>query len=115
MPKCPSCKDHTCPEGLVDAGGILACCKCRTPQLVAVQETAMTQDNNRKSEPLGKKSLVEIELCEVDTADGGRDHAVNVSAKIGSMSLSFATTFDDIRKFFTEKRKAGGEAKLKSI
>ena len=109
MPRCPSCHEKSCPEGLVPVNGILACCECRKLKVVP------SDQEDRMSDETKERKLVDLQVTEFETHDGGKDHRITISAKAGSMLFQFNTTVDNIRKFFTENRKRNEARKLKSV
>ena len=117
MPRCPSCTEHVCPEGLKEVGGKLACCECRQLKLVPGTEAKMSELKSAERDPQTAavpKKLVDIQLFEVST-EGGIDHQISASIRTGGISLNYSTTFDAIRKFFTERRRRVEESKKKSV
>lgn len=108
MPRCPSCKEHVCPESLILVGGSLACCECRKLKLVPDTEAKMIEEKEGQKQQQGRTKLLDVQLFAID---GGRDHQVEASVKVGGALFVYSTTFDKIRKFFTERREKKAAAK----
>jgi|WetSurMetagenome_2_1015567.scaffolds.fasta_scaffold113158_2 hypothetical protein len=109
MPRCPSCREHVCPDSLLEVGGSLACCECRKLKLVPETEAKMIGNKeDRSKEGAERTKLLEVQLYAID---GGRDHQVEASVKMGGALFVYNTTFDKVRKFFTERREKKAAAK----
>ena len=102
MPKCEKCKKSVKSSELFLAGERLVCKPCFGGKKMAETKTE-------------RKRVVSIHVYEIPTKDGARDHEVEVETSIGGLELKYATTFDKVREFFTEKRKEGEPAKLKCV
>jgi hypothetical protein len=98
-----------CPKGLQKIGDELACYECRKLKLVPDTEAKMSEDKIGNAQKAPLKKLVELQLFEVPTSDGGVDHQVIASVKAGGVLFCYETTVDTIRKFFTERRRVAAE------
>jgi hypothetical protein len=52
-----------------------------------------------------KSKLVSVVLSEIAAPDDGIDHEISVEGGYGGLDIKFSATFDQIRDFFTQKRK----------
>lgn len=110
MPTCPVCSEKRPASDLQGEGDQLACSNCRTPRLVLLPEVKMTSDPNTQKAP--EKKLIEIQVHEVHTPDGGTDHQISMSVKMGSFFFQNSVTLDAVRKFFAERRR---KAEVKAV
>jgi hypothetical protein len=56
------------------------------------------------AETNGRKKVLTLNVFEVPTKDGGRDHEVEVAGSWNGVDVSFKTTIDKVRDFFTKPR-----------
>jgi hypothetical protein len=56
------------------------------------------------AETNGRKKVLSLDVFEVPTRNGGRDHEVEVSGSWNGVDVSFKTTIDKVRDFFTKPR-----------
>lgn len=102
MPRCEKCGSSVSSDTLQVVGDVVVCAGCRKPKKV---EGKMAE----------KKQLVSITLNEVPTKDNAVDHEVEVEGGYGGLEVKFRTTFDQIRRFFTQQREKGKKASLRSV
>lgn len=93
MPKCPNCGDAVSSSTLRAVGNAVVCSECGRPKKV---EDRMATN----------KQLVSVVLKEVPTPDAETDHEISIEGKYGGLDVKFSATFDQIREFFTQKRKS---------
>ena len=62
-----------------------------------------------------RKHVASCKIYEVPTADGAVDHEVELEISMSGLAVRYNTTFDSVRKFFTEQREKGKEAALKVV
>jgi hypothetical protein len=104
MPSCPSCHQHTSPDGLAEVGEHLACTECRRLKLVPDTTEAKHVSHPDLQGPA--KSIVNVSVTEFALDKGGVDHRISVTASLGAASFNFGATFDQIREFFTKRKSA---------
>jgi hypothetical protein len=123
MPKCMNCTRKVPPYFLREVAGKVVCELClplwkEHGHLSMVHATerlkAVTDEENPMAE--SKRHLVaSINVFEIETADGGRDHLAEVQVDIGGLNVKYDATFDQIRDFFTKRREQKpGKVKLVS-
>jgi hypothetical protein len=110
MPNCPTCGGHARSSDLAEVGDSLACRECRRPK-----EVKGGKKREKKMAEMTKIMIVSFNIYEVPTKDGAKDHQIEVEASVAGLSLQYVTTFDKVRKFFTEKREKGKPAVLKAV
>ncbi len=93
MPRCPRCGDSVSSSVLRAVGDVVVCLECGRPEKV---EDRM--GNN-------KKQLASVVLHEISMPDDTIDHEISVEGGYGGLDVKFSATFDQIRAFFTQKRK----------
>jgi len=62
-----------------------------------------------------RKHVASCKIYEVPTADGARDHEVELEISMSGLAVRYNTTFDQVRRFFTETREKGKAADLKVV
>lgn len=95
MPSCEICQNQVPSYDLHNLGDEIVCIDCRV----------------RKMKMAEKKTLLTLNVFEVPTKDGGVDHEVEISGSWSGLDIKFKTTIDQVRDFFTEKRKPAPEVK----
>jgi hypothetical protein len=103
MPLCPCCNNPVKSDELRQVNGTVACRMCRRPK--DTEEKKMAE----------KTLLMSFHIYETPTKDGAKDHSVEVEACYAGLNLKYETTFDKVRKFFTEMREKGKTASLKAL
>lgn len=68
---------------------------------------------DKKAAEKTEKKLFSLDIFEFETEDGGVDHRVEVRGNYKGLGVQFDATIDQIRAFFTEKRKM--ERKLQAV
>ena len=129
MPKCMSCRGNFPPECLGEHGGIVLCPTCiASPstsfvraKLTLLKDTAeglaTLREKAKEYEPMAepKRHLVaSINVFEIETEDGGRDHLAEVQVGLGGLNVRYEATFDQIRDFFTKRREEKAKVRLVS-
>ena len=136
MPKCYGCERPASSDDLRSFGennrgwpkDELGCSRCRRKRLTQVVSRLPKREAEEKTmakkETSGEqKPILSVQVFEVDkNEDGESNFRVDVSAKLGGLTLSFDRTTDQIRDYFTAKRQrsmakklAKGERKLKAV
>lgn len=107
MPNCTSCGKSKPSTDLEAVGGKRAWCKQCLQPMRLVEDPKMEE----RSAP---RLVFSMNVHEIDLADGGVDHRIEVKGNYGGLNLQYSATVDQIRKFFTERRESA-ERKLKSV
>lgn len=120
MPRCMQCRDRFSVEALHEVGGDVVCERClpHLPLQIRSGMSALSKLSLVKEKTMAdlKKHLVaSINVFEIETADGNRDHMAEVQVGIGGLNVKYDATFDQIRDFFTKRREQKpGKVKLVS-
>lgn len=123
MPRCMSCRGGVPPEGLEELGGALVCPTCWKDLSTSFVHTKLTLLKGRTEEEAKESTMAEpkrhlvasINVFEIETADGIRDHLAEMQVGIGGLNVKFDATFDQIRDFFTKRREAAQKGKVKLV
>lgn len=100
MPKCPNCRNSVRSYELISVGNTVTCAVC-----YGTGEDSMAE----------KKQVVSVTLAEVTTPDKVIDHEIAVEGSYRGLEVKFATTFDELRDFFTQRREKGKRAAIRSV
>lgn len=129
MPRCGICRDGVPSECLEELNNVLVCPTCRASpttsfiraKLMLLKDTteglALLKEKakERTMADLKRHLVASINVFEIETADGGRDHMAEVQVGIGGLNVKYDATFDQIRDFFTKRREQKpGKVKLVS-
>ena len=122
MPRCGNCRDGVPSECLEELWkGVLVCPMCRGSLSTSLVHTKLTllkdteESKERTMADLKKHLVASINVFEIETADGNRDHMAEVQVGIGGLNVKYDATFDQIRDFFTKRREQKpGKVKLVS-
>ena len=123
MPRCMSCRGGVPPECLEELRGVLVCPACRNNLSTSFVRAKLTLLKGRTEEEAKESTMAEpkrhlvasINVFEIETADGIRDHLAEVQVGIGGLNVKFDATFDQIRDFFTKRREAAQREKVKLV
>ena len=121
MPRCGNCRDGVPSECLEELNSVLVCPMCRGSLPTSLVRTKLTllkdteESKERTMADLKKHLVASINVFEIETADGNRDHMAEVQVGIGGLNVKYDATFDQIRDFFTKRREQKpGKVKLVS-
>jgi hypothetical protein len=120
MPRCGNCRDGVPSECLEELWkGVLVCSMCRVSlfrsKLTLIKDTAEETAKENPMAELKKHLVASINVFEIETVDGTRDHLAEVQVGIGGLNVKYDATFDQIRDFFTKRREQKpGKVKLVS-
>jgi len=111
MPKCMNCGENYPAVYLRQVQEKIVCGECE--QVVRLRKLAIVKESPMAE---SKRHLVaSINVFEIETADGGRDHLAEVQVGVGGLNVKFDATFDQIRDFFTKRREQHTTAKAKLV
>ena len=100
MPRCQNCGNSVRSYELMSVGNTALCAVC-----YGAGEDKMAE----------KKPVVCVTLAEVTAPDKAIDHEIAVEGSYRGLEVKFATTFDELREFFTQRREKGKRAAIRSV
>ena len=118
-----SCRGGVPSECLEELRGVLVCPACWNNLSTSVARARLTLLKGNVEEETKESTMAEpkrhlvasINVFEIETADGIRDHLAEVQVGIGGLNVKFDATFDQIRDFFTKRREAAQKGKGKLV